>query len=211
MDSSPDAHLPQGSPTRPSTATAARTGGNSKDADDAVAVRVAVHIRPLVENELAKGCQEILDVTPGAPQVSACQRALCGVRVCNPTPAIHSLASSLCRQRSQPAACSAHTPSSLLCCPCCRLLSDRTGSRTTMCTAVGAATGPPTCTPTACSRWWMACSRATMPPSLHMVRVAGWRCCCCCHKSCRKAEVGGAQGACAAAEFVCAVGWWCSN
>jgi hypothetical protein len=34
-----------------------------------VAVRVAVHIRPLVEQELAKGCQEILDVSPGQPQV----------------------------------------------------------------------------------------------------------------------------------------------
>jgi hypothetical protein len=66
MEGSPDAQQPQGSPVRPSTA-AARAGG-SKD-DDAVAVRVAVHIRPLVENELAKGCQEILDVTPNTPQV----------------------------------------------------------------------------------------------------------------------------------------------
>lgn len=73
MASSPDG---QGSPARPSTA-AARSGGASKGEDDAVAVRVAVHIRPLVENELAKGCQEILDVAPHAPQVSgsACARA----------------------------------------------------------------------------------------------------------------------------------------
>ncbi len=71
MDLSPDApQSQQGSPVRPSTA-AARAG--AKD-DDAVAVRVAVHIRPLVENELAKGCQEILDVTPDTPQVST-QRA----------------------------------------------------------------------------------------------------------------------------------------
>jgi hypothetical protein len=68
MEGSPDAQQPQGSPVRPSTA-AARAGG-SKD-DDAVAVRVAVHIRPLVENELAKGCQEILDVTPNTPQVDS--------------------------------------------------------------------------------------------------------------------------------------------
>lgn len=34
-----------------------------------MAVRVAVHIRPLVEQELAKGCQEILDVSPSTPQV----------------------------------------------------------------------------------------------------------------------------------------------
>jgi hypothetical protein len=67
MEGSPDAQQPQGSPGRPATA-AARSGG-SKD-DDAVAVRVAVHIRPLVENELAKGCQEILDVTCNTPQVS---------------------------------------------------------------------------------------------------------------------------------------------
>lgn len=40
--------------------------------EDAVAVRVAVHIRPLVEQELAKGCQEILDVSPGQPQVGPC-------------------------------------------------------------------------------------------------------------------------------------------
>lgn len=67
MDFSPDApQSQQGSPVRPSTA-AARAG--AKD-DDACAVRVAVHIRPLVENELAKGCQEILDVTPNTPQVS---------------------------------------------------------------------------------------------------------------------------------------------
>jgi hypothetical protein len=49
---------------RPGTACAA-----SRKEDDAVAVRVAVHIRPLVEQELAKGCQEILDVSPGQPQV----------------------------------------------------------------------------------------------------------------------------------------------
>jgi len=67
MERSPDAQPgPQGSPVRPSTATA-RTGGSKED--DAVAVRVAVHIRPLVENELAKGCQEILEVTSNAAQV----------------------------------------------------------------------------------------------------------------------------------------------
>lgn len=32
-------------------------------------MRVAVHIRPLVENELAKGCQEILEVAPNSSQV----------------------------------------------------------------------------------------------------------------------------------------------
>lgn len=69
MEGGPDALQPQGSPGRPSTA-AARAGGSKED--DAVAVRVAVHIRPLVENELAKGCQEILDVTPHNPQVSRC-------------------------------------------------------------------------------------------------------------------------------------------
>ncbi len=32
------------------------------------AVCVAVHIRPLVESELAEGCQTCLSVTPGQPQ-----------------------------------------------------------------------------------------------------------------------------------------------
>lgn len=34
-----------------------------------MAVRVAVHIRPLIEAELAKGCQEILEVAPDQAQV----------------------------------------------------------------------------------------------------------------------------------------------
>ncbi|WIA39358.1 hypothetical protein OEZ86_005467 [Tetradesmus obliquus] len=49
---------------RPGTAGAA-----VRKEEDAVAVRVAVHIRPLVEQELAKGCQEILDVSPSTPQI----------------------------------------------------------------------------------------------------------------------------------------------
>lgn len=32
-------------------------------------VRVALHIRPLVESEIEKGCQMCLDVIPGEPQV----------------------------------------------------------------------------------------------------------------------------------------------
>lgn len=35
---------------------------------NADAVCVAVHIRPLVESELAEGCQPCLTVTPGQPQ-----------------------------------------------------------------------------------------------------------------------------------------------
>ena len=36
---------------------------------NADAVCVAVHIRPLVDAELAQGCQPCLTVTPGQPQV----------------------------------------------------------------------------------------------------------------------------------------------
>jgi hypothetical protein len=32
-------------------------------------VQVAVHVRPLIDSEIADGCQECLFVTPGAPQV----------------------------------------------------------------------------------------------------------------------------------------------
>jgi hypothetical protein len=32
-------------------------------------VCVAVHVRPLVENEAMEGCQEVLYTTPGEPQV----------------------------------------------------------------------------------------------------------------------------------------------
>ena len=35
------------------------------------AVCVAVHIRPLVQSELAEGCQMCLSVTPGRPQASS--------------------------------------------------------------------------------------------------------------------------------------------
>lgn len=35
-------------------------------------VRVALRIRPLVENELGKGCQLCLDTVPGEPQVYIC-------------------------------------------------------------------------------------------------------------------------------------------
>ena len=37
---------------------------------NADAVCVAVHIRPLVDAELAQGCQPCLNVTPGQPQVA---------------------------------------------------------------------------------------------------------------------------------------------
>eukprot|EP00878_Enallax_costatus_P041256 GHUV01047882.1.p1 GENE.GHUV01047882.1~~GHUV01047882.1.p1 ORF type:complete len:110 (-),score=25.64 GHUV01047882.1:133-462(-) len=57
--------------SRPSTACPS----NRKPDEDAVAVRVAVHIRPLVEQELAKGCQEILDVVPATAQVTAAAAA----------------------------------------------------------------------------------------------------------------------------------------
>lgn len=62
-----DQNSPPGE-TRPATACS----NSQKQDEDAVAVRVAVNIRPLVEQELAKGCQEILDVAPGAAQVTAC-------------------------------------------------------------------------------------------------------------------------------------------
>lgn len=39
---------------------------------NADAVCVAVHIRPLVDSELAQGCQPCLTVTPGQPQVAFC-------------------------------------------------------------------------------------------------------------------------------------------
>lgn len=35
-------------------------------------VRVALRIRPLVENEVEKGCQMCLDTVPGEPQVYIC-------------------------------------------------------------------------------------------------------------------------------------------
>lgn len=35
-------------------------------------VCVAVHVRPLIEAELAEGCEHALKVTPGLPQVSRC-------------------------------------------------------------------------------------------------------------------------------------------
>ncbi len=40
---------------------------------NADAVCVAVQIRPLVDAELAQGCQPCLTVTPGQPQVSFCE------------------------------------------------------------------------------------------------------------------------------------------
>ena len=43
---------------------------------NADAVCVAVHIRPLVDAELAQGCQPCLTVTPGQPQVPFC--SICG-------------------------------------------------------------------------------------------------------------------------------------
>eukprot|EP00775_Hariotina_reticulata_P005026 gene5026-5268_t len=52
-----DASISPATGGRPATAAAAK-----RQEEDAVAVRVAVHIRPLVESEQAKGCQEILDV-----------------------------------------------------------------------------------------------------------------------------------------------------
>lgn len=61
------------SESRPATASAS----SRKPDEDAVAVRVAVNIRPLVEQELAKGCQEILDVTPGTAQVTAADITWC--------------------------------------------------------------------------------------------------------------------------------------
>jgi len=39
-------------------------------------VAVAVHIRPLIEQELDQGCEDCLDVTPGVPQVRLLVRAL---------------------------------------------------------------------------------------------------------------------------------------
>lgn len=59
-----DKNSPPGASKTPTACTSSR-----KPDEDAVAVRVAVNIRPLVEQELAKGCQEILDVTPGIAQV----------------------------------------------------------------------------------------------------------------------------------------------
>ena len=44
---------------------------------NADAVCVAVHIRPLVDAELAQGCQPCLTVTPGQPQVPFCE--ICGL------------------------------------------------------------------------------------------------------------------------------------
>jgi hypothetical protein len=45
------------------------------------AVCVAVHIRPLVESELAEGCQTCLSVTPGQPQASIfCFNESLGIR-----------------------------------------------------------------------------------------------------------------------------------
>ena len=38
---------------------------------NADAVCVAVHIRPLVDAEVAQGCQPCLHVTPGQPQVAS--------------------------------------------------------------------------------------------------------------------------------------------
>ncbi|KAF8064520.1 KIN4A [Scenedesmus sp. PABB004] len=64
-------------PARPSTLCAAARGARDEDAG-ACAVRVAVHIRPLVEQELAKGCQEILDVAPGSAQARERARACSG-------------------------------------------------------------------------------------------------------------------------------------
>lgn len=39
------------------------------EASKAECVCVAVHVRPLVESELAEGCEHALTVTPGLPQV----------------------------------------------------------------------------------------------------------------------------------------------
>lgn len=38
------------------------------------AVCVAVHVRPLIEQEVQEGCAPCLDVTPGAPQVCLMSR-----------------------------------------------------------------------------------------------------------------------------------------
>lgn len=61
---------------RPATASAANARA-MPDGDGAVAVRVAVHIRPLVEQELDRGCQTILDAESscGMPRVSVGQHA----------------------------------------------------------------------------------------------------------------------------------------
>ena len=45
------------------------TMAEEQQASDAVCV--AVHIRPLVQSELAEGCQTCLGVTPGQPQARA--------------------------------------------------------------------------------------------------------------------------------------------
>lgn len=43
-------------------------------------VAVAVHIRPLIEQELDQGCEECLEVTPGVPQVRLIVRTSSGCR-----------------------------------------------------------------------------------------------------------------------------------
>lgn len=42
---------------------------SAKASEDSCAVQVAVHIRPLIDNELQNGCQETLGVEPGTSQV----------------------------------------------------------------------------------------------------------------------------------------------
>lgn len=48
--------------------TAANEDGAASPGSADECVTVAVHIRPLVDNEIIEGCQDILHVSPGQPQ-----------------------------------------------------------------------------------------------------------------------------------------------
>jgi len=129
---------------RPSTAAPAK-----RQEEDAVAVRVAVHIRPLVESEQAKGCQEILDVIPPAQVLG------------------HDLPSSGCSTVSTSRDETLTGINSSGC--CCRSYLDSTHSLMIMSMAVVEDMMLPIFTLIVFSHWWMVCSRATMQQCSLMV------------------------------------------
>jgi len=117
------------------------------------AVMVAVHVRPLIEQELEQGCAECLTVTPGAPQVIQYIYIL------------HVSAEDRELMRSLMSVASSDTINISTCLwPYSRrFAADLTGLHSTMYLEVTAVRSLHTCINDACHRWSTASSKDTMP------------------------------------------------